>query len=94
MIYDRIKKIRELSGLTQTELAKKLGITRSSVNSWEMGTNIPTVQYVIELSKIFGITSDSILDLEANITLSLDSLNDEEKKIIFSLIQYFNQNKL
>jgi len=93
MIYDKIKKLRELNGLSQIELAKKLGITRSSVNAWEMGTNIPTTQYIIGLAKLFGVSSDFILDIESNITLNLDSLTDEEKKIMFSLMQYFSKNK-
>ena len=37
MIADRIKILREKHGLTQAELAKKLGITRSGVNAWKWG---------------------------------------------------------
>ena len=36
MIYERIKKLREKQGYTQTELAKMLGVTRSCVNAWEI----------------------------------------------------------
>ena len=48
MISDKIKILREQKGLTQAALAKKLGITRSSVNAWEMGISVPSTQYVVE----------------------------------------------
>mgnify|MGYP003290336846 CR=1 FL=1 len=42
MIADKIKSLREKSNKTQSELAKELGITRSSVNVWEIGISIPS----------------------------------------------------
>ena len=54
MIADRIKLLREKNELTQSTLAKQLGITRSSVNAWEMGTSVPSTQYIVKLSRIFA----------------------------------------
>ena len=50
MIADTIKNLRQQSGLTQSDLAKRLNITRSSVNAWEMGISIPSTQYIVELA--------------------------------------------
>ena len=47
--------------MTQTELAKKLGITRSSVNAWEMGISVPSTQYIIELSLLYKVSTDYLL---------------------------------
>ena len=44
MVAARIKLLRDQRGMTQTELAKRLGITRSSVNAWEMGISVPSTQ--------------------------------------------------
>lgn len=46
MIADKIKLLRENYKLSQTALADKLGITRSSVNAWEQGISIPSTQYI------------------------------------------------
>ena len=54
MVYDMIKSLREDAGYSQAELARKLGISRSSVNSWEMGLSTPTTPYIVELAKILG----------------------------------------
>ena len=48
MIADRIKSLRENQNKTQSELAKQLGITRSSVNAWEMGISVPSTQYIVK----------------------------------------------
>ncbi|MBQ8235442.1 MAG: helix-turn-helix transcriptional regulator [Clostridia bacterium] len=44
MISDKIKILREKNSLTQAELARELGITRSGVNAWEMGISVPSNQ--------------------------------------------------
>ncbi len=93
MIADRIKGLREISGFTQTELAKKLDITRSSVNAWEMGISCPSTQYLIELANIFSVTTDFLLGLSSKQTISLDELNEEELNILYSLLEYFKQNR-
>ena len=59
MIADTIKNLRQQSGLTQSDLAKRLNITRSSVNAWEMGISIPSTQYVVELAELFKVFGDS-----------------------------------
>ena len=58
MIYERIKKLREKQGYTQTELAKMLGVTRSCVNAWEMGISVPSTQSLVQLAQIFDISTD------------------------------------
>ena len=55
MIADRIKTIRERNNMTQSELAKYLGITRSSVNAWELGISVPSTQYIVELSQLLNL---------------------------------------
>ena len=55
MVCDTIKSLRETAGLSQSALAKRLGVTRSSVNAWETGLSIPTAQYIVELSQLFHV---------------------------------------
>ena len=55
MVAERISELREQQNMTQAELAKRLGITRSSVNAWEQGISVPSTQYIVELSALFGV---------------------------------------
>ena len=91
MIADTIKNLRQQSGLTQSDLAKRLNITRSSVNAWEMGISIPSTQYVVELAELFKVSTDYILGLSRDSVISTASLTEEQTKILFTLVQYFNK---
>ncbi len=93
MICDMIKKLREDAGLSQSELAKKLDVTRSSVNAWEMGLSTPTTHYVVELAKLFHISSDYLLGIEAKRTLILDGYSKTEIELLYNLIRYFDEQK-
>ena len=65
MISDNIKRLRENAGLSQSALARKLGVTRASVNAWEMELSAPTAQYLVALAQLFHTTTDDILGLES-----------------------------
>ena len=91
MIYEKIKILREKSGMTQSELARKLGITRSGVNAWEMGISAPSTQYIMKLAEIFKISTDYLLDMPTTATVSVDGLTDRE---IASIIEIINCYKL
>lgn len=93
MIADRIKQLRISSGMTQSELAKKLNITRSSVNAWEMGLSTPSTTYIVELAQLFHVSSDFLLGLSESATLDISSLSDREIQLIHELICYFREQK-
>ena len=90
MISDKIKELREQAGLSQSQLAKKLDVTRSSVNAWEMGLSTPTTQYIFALAKLFHVSSDYILGIEADQSISLRSYTEEEVAIVLNLLRYFD----
>lgn len=93
MICDTIKSLRENANLSQAALAKILGVTRSSVNAWEMGLSIPTAQYIVELARVFSVSSDYILGIVKEEAIFIDDLSADEKKLVYSLIEYFKRNK-
>jgi len=93
MVGKMIKYLREQAGHTQLELAKLLGVSRTSITAWENGTNSPTATYLIELSKLYGRSVDYMLGLDRNETVCLDTFNDEEKNLIFNLWSYISNYK-
>ena len=93
LIGDTIRSLREQAGYSQAGLAKKLGVTRSSVNAWESGLSAPTAVYIIELSKLFHVSSDFVLGLDNTMQLNLSEFSEEEVRILYSLINYFSNNK-
>lgn len=94
MIADKIKMLREENNISQATLAKKLGITRSSVNAWEMGISVPSTQYVIELASLFHVSTDFLLCMPQNKTVDVSGLTDEDVKVVYPLILHLkNKNK-
>ena len=91
MIAERVKCLREKQGLTQAELAKQLGITRSSVNAWEMGISVPSTQCVVELANLFKISTDYILGLDISTSISITGLTEDDIQIVYSLIQHLKK---
>ena len=92
MVGNIIKNMREQAGHTQIELAKLLGVSRTSVTGWENGTNSPNATYLIELSKLYGRSVDYILGLDRIETICLDTFNNEEKELILHLWRHINNN--
>lgn len=88
MVAEKIKFLREQKGFTQSDLAKKLNITRSSVNAWEMGISVPSTQYIIELANVFSVSTDYLLGLEKSSTIDISGLTEKDIQIIYSLITH------
>lgn len=91
MISEKIKSLREINKFTQSELAKKLGITRSSVNAWEMGVSIPSTQYIVELSHLFKVSTDYLLTDTSEATINVSGLTVEQVTVLSGLIKEFNK---
>ena len=93
MISDNIKRLRENAGLSQSALARKLGVTRASVNAWEMELSAPTAQYLVALAQLFHTTTDDILGLEPQEQIVLRDMNEQEKRLVYDLVAYISERK-
>ncbi|MBQ7119063.1 MAG: helix-turn-helix transcriptional regulator [Oscillospiraceae bacterium] len=87
---DIIKNLRTQAGLTQSDLAKRLSITRSSVNGWEMGLSAPSIPLIVELSKLFHVTTDYLLGLDDRLVIRTDGLNAKQISAVLKIIDCFN----
>ena len=70
-IGDIIKKYRKNKGMTQEEMAARLGVTAPAVNKWERGNTLPDVALLAPIARLLGITTDELLSFK-------DDLTDEE----------------
>ncbi len=64
MLSENIKYLRKKSGHSQEKLAELLGVTRQAVQKWEKGTAQPDTDRLIGLSRLFGVTTDALLNNE------------------------------
>lgn len=88
-LADRIKALRIRTGMTQSEVARLLGLSRSGVNAWEMGLSVPSTQYIVELAKVFDISTDYLLGLENTSTISVKGLTQKQVSVLLDTIECF-----
>ena len=60
-IADRILYLRKSKGISQEELADKVGVSRQAVSKWESEQSMPDVEKIIIMSDYFNVTTDYIL---------------------------------
>ena len=63
-IGENIRELRKEKGLTQEGLAKLLFVSQDTISLWELNKSLPDIKSLIELTKIFEVSSDFILGIE------------------------------
>lgn len=61
MFGDKLKFYREEMNMSQEELGKEINVTRATISNWETGKSFPDGDKLLELSKLFGISTDVLL---------------------------------
>lgn len=93
-LADRIKSLRERANLTQSEIARQLGISRSGVNAWEMGLSVPSTQYIVELAKKYGVSTDYLLGMENTSSISVKGLTEKQVSVLLDTIECFRELRI
>lgn len=57
----KIYELRKAKGMSQEKLAELVGVSRQSISKWESGETIPELERLVELSRIFEVTTDYLL---------------------------------
>ena len=60
-IANRIQNLRKTKGISQEQLAEKIGVSRQAVSKWESEQSIPDIDKIILMSDFFNVTTDSLL---------------------------------
>ena len=102
---ERLKDLRKQSGLTQVDVAEKLGISQPAYASWERGAKKPTQENLVKIAQILNVSvdylvgnlkekSDELDNIEMLFRMNSKGLTDEEKKIFRKeLIEFMEERK-
>ena len=80
MLSEQLKIIRKANKFTQQELADAIGIERSTYASYETGRNKPDVILLSKIAKVFGVSSDFILEIDTTVPLNMEDIPVQYKK--------------
>ena len=92
MTSERIKALREARGWTQAELARRLNITRNGVNSWEQGLSMPSPACLVDLAKLFSVSTDYLLGVERLEAVNVTGLKEEDIALLAQLADLLREN--
>ena len=87
MTAARIKALRESRGWTQAELARRMNMTRNGINSWEQGLSMPSPQSLVDLARLFSVSTDYLLGVEKHNTVNVTGLDEKDVALIAQLAE-------
>ena len=79
-IGTRIRKYREIQGISQKEFAQLIKVSNSRVSNWEKGINRPDVDMLADICRALNVSPSELLDVR----LSSDDMNPQEKKVLLA----------
>lgn len=90
---NRLKTLRKQAGLTQQNVADRLGVTKSVVSFYELKQRAPSPDVLIRYSELFHVSTDYLLGLKKNQQLDVSGLDDDEISAVVSVIEAIRKNK-
>ena len=93
MPAERIKALREARGWTQAELARRMNITRNGVNSWEQGLSMPSPTCLVDLAKVFSVSTDYLLGVERLETVNVTGLDEKDVAMLAQLADRLRETR-
>ena len=89
-----LQRLRSEKRWSQSKLAEKLGLSASQVANYEMGRRLPSLQILIDMARILGVSTDYLLgvDNETKQILDVSDLTSEEISSVSSVIDCFRKS--
>ncbi len=98
IIGSRIKRVRDKRGITQKELADKIGVKAAVISNWETGKNRPNVDLLPAICKALSVSADELLDIKvtdneeiseetAEIMEKFKKAEEKKKKLVREILE-------
>ena len=84
-----LQTLRKENGLTQEQLAERMGVSRRTISRWETGSNMPDMDILMELSDLYTVDLREILNGERK----SEHMNEELKETVLQVADYSNEEK-
>jgi transcriptional regulator with XRE-family HTH domain len=89
LVYDlglRLRDLRKNKHLSQTQVAKRLSLTRASISGYENNLASPSIDVLVKLALLYGVTTDYILGLDNRKVIVLDDISERDAEVITDII--------
>ncbi|MDE6725371.1 MAG: helix-turn-helix domain-containing protein [Ruminiclostridium sp.] len=86
-----LRSLRKQSGLTQSELGRRVGLSKAVVSKYENGMGYPTFDTLIRIARIFSVTTDYLLGVESGNILDVSGLSDSQLEAVQRTVNEFKK---
>lgn len=90
MVYDfgmRLKELRKARHLSQTDVAKRLGVSRATISGYERNTITPSLGQMVSLAVLYNASLDYMMGLHGRSYLYLDDLTESQQQTILDVVE-------
>ena len=91
---NRLKELRIQAGMTQQQLATKLGITKSVISFYELRERTPSPEILVKLAAEFKVSSDYLLGIEKKNVLDISGLDVDDERILKLIVEHLRKKKI
>ena len=81
-LQSKIIKLRKQSGLSQEDIAEKINVSRQTISRWEVGSAQPDAENLRQLSRLFGVTADYLLNDEYESDGDIPRVKSAEESLV------------
>lgn len=86
MLNERIRELRIAAGISQVELAEKLGVSKQSVSNWENDNIQPSIEMLVKIARTFNVSTDFLLGEDNHIYIEVTNLTKIQIRHIQQII--------
>lgn len=86
LLGDKLKELRTKKGLTQVQVAKRIGVSKAVISSYEASGRSPSYGNLIKLAYLYNVSTDYLLGIETKRTVDVSGLTDKQIDSIINMI--------
>lgn len=94
MFKDNLIELRKLNGMSQDELADRIGVSRQTVSKYETGESLPDIEKCKRIAEVFSVSMDDLINYERNNKNNLGLNVPPKGKHIFGMVKVGDKGQI
>lgn len=82
----KVRRLRESRDWSQAELARRAGVTKSAISTYELGIRTPSADVVYAFAKVFGVSADYLLGIAERRAVEVEGLSERDEALVRELV--------
>lgn len=83
---EKLRLLREAAHLTQLQVANRIGVSKAMISAYETASKAPSIEVLIRLSRLFGVSVDYLVCVDAPKMVDVSGLDDESVALVATLV--------